>query len=132
MLKEILIFLDWVKVKIGLGSRRSKTIFKEGEIWWCSIGRNIGVEIYGKGKKFTRPVLVLKKFGVDSFFGIPLTSNRKEGSWYVPVKCAGIPGSGILNQGRLFDRKRLRGKIETITGENLSMIRKAFVDLYSY
>ena len=36
--------------------------FSEREIWWCSVGINVGVEVNGKNSKFERPVLVLKKF----------------------------------------------------------------------
>lgn len=32
---------------------------KPGEIWWCSIGLNIGSEIYGKGWTYARPVIVI-------------------------------------------------------------------------
>jgi mRNA interferase MazF len=35
--------------------------FKNGEIWWCSIGENIGSEMYGKGEFYRRPVLVIRK-----------------------------------------------------------------------
>ena len=35
--------------------------FKEGDIWWCSIGLNIGDESYGKGRDFRRPILIFKK-----------------------------------------------------------------------
>ncbi len=81
MLEEIFGFLDWLKVKINLRSSKAKPLFKEGEVWWCSIGINIGVEIYGKGKKFTRPVLIFKKFNEGSFLGIPLTTQIREEKW---------------------------------------------------
>ena len=35
--------------------------FKEGELWWCSIGINVGVEIFGKGPDAVRPVVIFKK-----------------------------------------------------------------------
>lgn len=61
-------FKDWFKLKVLLWTRKSdKLFFKQGDIWWCSIGMNLGEEIFGKGKKFTRPVLVFKKFTSNSF-----------------------------------------------------------------
>ena len=51
----------------------TRPTFKEGKLWWCSIGMNIGVESTGKGERFTRPI-ILKKFNTNSFIGIPLTT----------------------------------------------------------
>jgi hypothetical protein len=34
----------------------------EREIWWCSMGVNIGDEEDGKNELFERPVLILRKF----------------------------------------------------------------------
>lgn len=38
--------------------------FKERQIWWASIGQNIGVEANGKNKKYERPVIILKNLTV--------------------------------------------------------------------
>ncbi len=79
MLEYIFAILEWCRVIITLRAEDKKVLFKEGEIWWCSIGMNVGTEIFGKGRRFTRPVLVFKKFGSYSFLGIPITSQEKEG-----------------------------------------------------
>ena len=55
---------------------------RDGEIFWCGFGENIGVEINGKNKMFSWPVLVLKKLSRFGFLGVPLTSQPHEGSWY--------------------------------------------------
>ena len=39
--------------------------------------------MFGKGAKFTRPILVFQKFTGNSFLGLPMTKQEKEGSWYV-------------------------------------------------
>jgi hypothetical protein len=36
-------------------------IFHEREIWWCSLGVNLGDEQDGKNNLFERPVLVVRK-----------------------------------------------------------------------
>jgi hypothetical protein len=41
--------------------------YHEREIWWSSIGLNIGVETNGKSDHFERPVLIVKKFNKDMF-----------------------------------------------------------------
>ena len=58
----------------------------EREVWWCSLGVNIGVEIDGKNNDFERPVLLIKKFNGMMFWGIPLTSKTKENPYTVEVK----------------------------------------------
>jgi mRNA interferase MazF len=89
---------------------------------------NIGVEIYGKGPKFTRPVLVLKKFNADGFLGVPLTSHRKVSDWYAPVVCVGVEGSAVLNQIRAFDAKRLLTRMGTLSDKDFQSIKQAFAD----
>jgi hypothetical protein len=38
-------FLEWIKLKEKLHSNNYKPpFFKQGEIWWCSFGENIGTE----------------------------------------------------------------------------------------
>ena len=53
---------NWLELKIKIWPEKKEIIFKRGEIWWCSLGFNVGEEIFGKGNKFTRPVLIFKKF----------------------------------------------------------------------
>ena len=53
---------NWLELKIKLWTKKNQVVFRQGDIWWCSLGFNIGEEIFGKGKKFTRPVLIFKKF----------------------------------------------------------------------
>lgn len=74
---------DWFKIKMALWNKPSKVIFKQGDIWWCVLGVNLGEEVIGKGLKFTRPVLIFRKFTSNSFLGLPLTKQEKKGSWYV-------------------------------------------------
>lgn len=66
---------EWNIQKIVLDNEDATDIlFAEGEVWWCRVGQNLWVEIYGKWEEFTRPVLVLKKTGKRSFIGIPSTT----------------------------------------------------------
>ena len=101
MIKDyFLLLLDWLRMTVVLKSRRLAPTFNEGDIWWCSVGINIGSEIFGKGKNFSRPVIVFKKIGKDSFLGIPLTKQLKDGSWYVPMHYGGIECRAILSRSR--------------------------------
>ncbi len=131
MLKYFLSLLGWWKVAIFLREKRSQPTFKEGELWWCSIGMNIGVEIYGKGDRFTRPVIVLRKFNANSFFGIPLTTKLKYGKWYVPMEHGGTESRAIISQARIFDGKRLVGKMGALNKADFQRIKIAFLKAHA-
>lgn len=74
---------EWFVTKYAIHSKNRLPNFKEGDVWWCAFGENVGVEINGK-ENFLRPVLVFKKYNRFSFLGIPLTSKTyRYGSWYV-------------------------------------------------
>jgi mRNA interferase MazF len=130
MLEYILQVLDWCKTKASLWNRQSNVVFKEGELWWCSIGMNVGHEIYGKGPLFSRPVLIFKKSSPNLFLGIPLTSKLKPGIWEVSIIHNGKTGAAILDQARAFDRKRLIKRIGSVGSQQFKLINVAFWEFY--
>ena len=46
------LFDEWNEVKKQLNVRDPTTYFKEGAVWYCSIGVNIGREIDGKHENY--------------------------------------------------------------------------------
>ena len=109
-------FDKWnVQKKITDGMDNKKT-FHEREVWFIKIGENIGFEQNGKGGEFLRPVIVYKKFSRNVFLGIPLTKTIKEGKFYSNFDFQGRKSNAILSQIRLFDSKRLKYKIGTMSG----------------
>ncbi len=122
---------NWLDLKIKLWTKKDRVVFKQGDIWWCSLGFNIGEEIFGKGEKFTRPVLVFKKFTSNSFLGLPLTTHGKNGSWYVEIKSGGVSRWVLLNQARVLDKKRLTNKISQMSREDFQKVKKRFLEFYS-
>ena len=61
-------FLEWIRLKERLHiNNYEPPLFKEGEVWWCYIGENIGNEINGKSRKFTRPIFIFKKYDRYTF-----------------------------------------------------------------
>ena len=103
----------------------------EGDLWWCAIGENVGIEASGKGENFTRPVIVLKKFGRLAFFGIPVTTTKRAGSWYAPFKHKGILETALLMQARTFSYKRLDRKMGELDETDFRSVKEAFVRLLS-
>lgn len=84
------------------------------EIWWCAIGVNVGVETDGKHENFERPVLIIKKFNKDMFWGIPLTTNEKIGEFYQKITHDEGISWAALSQIKTFSTKRLLRKIGKI------------------
>ena len=41
-------FIEWMSLKRKLKNINQFPLFKEGSIWWASVGENIGIEINGK------------------------------------------------------------------------------------
>ena len=125
-------FREWIRLKQKLDGGEPKPPFiSEGDLWWCSLGQNIGVESYGKGVTFTRPVIIFKKFGNLSFLGIPTTTVPRTGSWYVPFTHAGIPEVAMLSQIRVLSYKRLDRKIGSLDYKSHKKVKEAFSSLFS-
>ena len=130
MISYIFKLLDWSKIKIRLSSRTSSVLFKEGEIWWCYIGLNIGEEEFGKGVDFARPVLIFKKLTSNSFFGLPLTGHERIGNWYIAITMDQRISSIMLNQARVFDKKRLRERILMMGDADFEVVKEKFREFY--
>lgn len=123
-------FEEWIKVKVSLHYAGNFPVVKEGQIWWCAVGENIGVEINGKSETFARPILVLRKLSRYGFMGVPLTSKRHDGSWYVPFVFKGRSQYAALAQARVFSVSRLYTKIGMVPTLDLQLIRDGFRELY--
>jgi len=108
-------FDKWNELKKKLHIRDEEILFHEREIWWCSIGVNIGFEEDGKNKLFERPVLIIKKFNKYVLWVIPLTRSRKTGGYYYRIAQKDEDDSVvILSQLRLISSKRLLRKMRMI------------------
>lgn len=64
-----------LKKDIDSGSRK---LYKAHDIWWCSLGVNVGYEQGGTGKSYERPVVVLRGFSKDVCLIVPLTTSIQE------------------------------------------------------
>ena len=134
---------NWTRTKIHIHSKtvladetspREKKIFSAWEIWWCVLGQNIGVEIYGKWDTFSRPILILKKIGKYGFIGLPSTTKheniRNKTMITSPIELEEwILSAFRYDQIRTFDTVRLQEKICDISDLRLREIQAAF---YAY
>ncbi len=91
-------------------------LFHEREIWWTSLGLNIGAEQDGKHELFERPVLIIRKFNREVLWVVPLTRSQKNSRYYFPIQYGSTQNSVvILSQLRLISSKRLLRKIDTLS-----------------
>lgn len=122
----------WFPVKEQKHNTKPKKIqlVSEGDIWWTAVGENVGVEINGKSKYFSRPVLVFKKLSHLGFLGVPMTSQIHEGSWYTKIKFQNKIICAVLAQIRVFSAARLYDRMGQIDESDMAKITEGFKELY--
>ena len=116
-------FDGWIELKKFL-SFKSFPTFQEREIWWCSIGINVGFEIDGKNDQYLRPVLIFRKFNKNIFLGVPLTSKKKNTLYNIPLVVKNKTSYAIINQIRVLDANRLIKKMAKLTPQEFNFIEK--------
>lgn len=121
--------INWTKIKIRIQHKDIKRYFKEREVWWTSLGANIGYEQDGKHANFQRPVLIIRKFNHDIFLGVPLTSKVKDGRFYERISLKSGNSSVILSQIRLLSYKRLVRKMQTVSNNEFFLVKNRFKSL---
>ena len=120
----------WNEVKKETNKKNYPLHFKEREIYFIRVGKNIGFEQNGKGKYFLRPVLVLRKFSKYFFVGIPLTSQAKEDMFHFKFSFRDNRKSyAILSQIRAFDANRLERKIGKMNNDDFLDLKKRLREL---
>lgn len=123
-------FPEWIKVKAKLHKVGRTPHIKEGEIWWCAVGENVGVEINGKGVNFARPVLVFKKLNRYYFYGIPLTTKEHYGVWYASFIFKGRTEYACLAQSKSISSSRLYSKLGEVPESDLKKVAQGLHNLY--
>jgi mRNA interferase MazF len=114
-----------VKKAINAAPDEARRFFHTGDIWWVHLGVNVGYEIDGKDRDFSRPVIVLKKYNQYSFLGLPLTTNTKPNRWRLPVGLVdGTQAFAVLSQLRNLDSQRLIEKKGHVPAELLALLKK--------
>ena len=119
-------FQRWHTEKGTLHDEKIRPFFHEREIWFTSLGLNIGFEVDGKNERFLRPIVVLRKFNNETLWGLPLTKNpNKKGKYYFTFSFKdGESSTANLSQIRLIDAKRLQYKVGDISEEDFSGVKE--------
>lgn len=104
----------------------------EREIWICNVGENIGFEEDGKGRDFTRPVLILKIYSRRLCHVVPLSTRIKEDKYhYLFSGNTGKISNALLSQNRSIDTTRLHQKIGKAKKEDFEEIKRRIFEILS-
>lgn len=118
-------FDTWNGHKKAINGGEGK-LYSERDIWWCSLGVNVGFEQDGTGKSYERPVVVLRGFSRAVCLVVPLTTSIKENKYHVSLgEVDGKPAAAIISQVRLVDTKRFIDKIGMLDKERFTEIKNA-------
>jgi len=120
-------FVGWAKLKARIHFAERQVFPKEREIWWVSLGQNIGVEINGKHENFERPVLVIKRFNVEAVLILPISSRIKNDQYHWEfTNSEGNLNTINLSQVRSISNKRFVRKIGKMAICDYQKIKDSF------
>ena len=119
----------WNITKKHIHEKEFKGFVHERELWWCSLGLNIGDEEDGKNEQFERPVLILRKFNQRVVLVVPLTTKVKENQYYFPFVHDKVTFAVILSQIRLISTSRLTRKIRKVDQDLFEKIKQNIVEI---
>lgn len=126
-------FKNWFLLKPKLHNLdKQKVFFRERDVWWCSIGCNVGDEQDGKSNKFNRPVLIIKKFNRNLFYGLPMSTQIKNNRYYFAITFQERTVSVLLSQMRVLDKKRLQRKIGQLDEGDFNKVVKEYTGMFRF
>lgn len=123
LLESVNEHLHWIRVKIGIDLQRNSLERHaypcKKEIWWVSLGKNVGVEANGKNYSFERPVVVLHVFKNASMLVVPLTTTISENEHIFSFTSSkGTSSLANISQIRTLSTKRFIRNIGYIQDED--------------
>lgn len=108
------------------------------EVWWCSLGVNIGAEIDGKNENFERPVVVMRVYNKEMMFVLPTTGRARTDKFHMPIEIDAVDQKTgeiykktvyiKLTQARVISNKRLIRKVDVINENDFKKIQNVFKD----
>jgi mRNA-degrading endonuclease toxin of MazEF toxin-antitoxin module len=132
--EEIKEYSKWfeLKPKINSTENSSEIVPKVGQIWWCSLGLNIGIEIDGKNELFERPVFIFRVFSKDHIVIFPIASEVNATGFSIPISDSHMDvfGNILLSQIRTISTTRLIGYICRVSPDFYKTLRYRFIELF--
>lgn len=101
---------------------REKDEYNPGEVWMAEINPDTGNE--GKNLGIEGPIIILKQFNKDKFWGIPMTSNGNEGGACKRIMYKENTVWALLSQFKTFDYSRLLHRITKVSDSQLLELKE--------
>jgi mRNA interferase MazF len=117
-------FDTWNEAKKKTNEAEFTDFVHTREVWWCSLGINIGYEQDGKHNTFERPILVLRKFNKDIVLAVPLTTSIKHNPYNVIFTHEGQEHAAVISQVRLISTRRLKRYMYKMSSDIFKTIRE--------
>ncbi len=121
-------FDQWNILKQKIHTSKLRAFAHAREVWWCSLGINIGSEMDRKHENFERPVLILRVYNKEMLLVLPITSKEREDPFHQKVISHGRVVWISLTQIRVVSSKRLLRKVDVITKEEFSKVKTALMN----
>lgn len=123
-------FDQWNLLKKNINASTAFRLYRTRDIWWCSLGANVGFEQDGSGKYYERPVLILRGLSRRVCVIVPLTTSQKKNPYRISVGLvSGKEAYAAISQVRLIDTRRLINKVGVLEIIRFEIIRKAVKNL---
>lgn len=103
--------------------RNQRIEYSEGDVWMISLGENVGCEESGKGRIYSRPIVVVKKFNKDFCLAIPLSTTNKEGLYYYKFSFKNGISNALLSQIKPVDSKRFAYRMGSVGNVVLGVLK---------
>ncbi len=117
-------FDGWNEVKKKTNDTEFIDFVHAREVWWCSLGINVGHEQDGKHDTFERPILVLRKFNKDVVLAVPFSTRIKKNQYNVIFTHEGQEYAAIISQVRLISTRRLKRRMYQMDSSIFEEIRE--------
>jgi len=119
-------FDGWNERKKQISGKKGAPFCHERELWWCTLGVNVGNEQDGTGTDFRRPVLIIKGLSSRTSLVIPLTTATSDHPLRPSIGLVdGKEARALLSQMRVIDTKRLVRKIGHLDQDVFDRIKTA-------
>lgn len=127
-------YQKWSKIKSKIHNTTLPDSFhiNPGEVWWCALGENIGIETDGKGQDYLRPVLVVKVFNKNHVWVSPLTTKTKKNRFTVEIKFFSQSSFVIISQLRTISTLRLTRFIYKIDHRDFLRVNESLMESLKY
>jgi mRNA interferase MazF len=119
-------FDKWNDLKKKLNDNGRVVFAHPREIWWCSLGLNIGAETDGKNENFERPVIIMKVYNKETQIVLPLATKEKCDEFHHKIITDGKVAWAKLTQTRVVSVKRLLRKLDLLSEKEFNSLKQVW------